>query len=293
MSDALLFNCPSCSAPLPAPEDAETVRCPYCYNTVIVPPGLRGEDETPSPQTISVTASNMVLNVEEIREQLAHDEKIEVIKRLRLATGLGLKEAQDVVEAIERGEDLQSVKIDSKKIGKIVGVTGASLTCVVVASILLVLATVLISLYFAFYRQGGEVVATVNEVIPTSMANVELQFGAEGLGVGQFTDPRTVAADREGNIYVGDYSTGRLQSFDAQGNFRWLVNLGEDNYIQALDIDGSGVLLMVSRGAIRRFATASGAELEQFPNPQGFYFEDLSVAPDGRLAVIADSEDFI
>jgi sugar lactone lactonase YvrE len=72
-----------------------------------------------------------------------------------------------------------------------------------------------------------------------------------------------------------------------------MANLGEDQYIQSLDVDHSGVLLLVSRGAIRRFDTADGRELEPFPNPQASYYEDLSVAPDGRIAVIANSEDVL
>jgi LSD1 subclass zinc finger protein len=265
MSEAQLFKCPSCGAPLHLAEDAETVRCPYCHNTVIVPPGVRGEAETPAAQKVTVFTSAQSLDMQEIRDLQAQDQEIEAAA--------------------------PAVTVDGKKIGKAIGVAGISLSCVVVAVLVLVLGAVLVSLYFAFGQNGVSLAPVLTEAIPASMASVELQFGAQGIGAGQLSDPRAIAADREGNIYVGDYSTGRLQAFDSQGGFLWLANLGEDQYIQALEADPSGVLLVVSRGAIRRFDAASGAELQPFPNPDDLSFEDLSLAPDGRLAVIVDGED--
>ena len=41
-----VFNCPSCSAPLQPNGAAATVQCPYCGESVVVPPGLR----TPAPR---------------------------------------------------------------------------------------------------------------------------------------------------------------------------------------------------------------------------------------------------
>lgn len=318
MSEALVFNCPSCGASLHASDDTDTINCPYCHNTVIVPPELRRLSQ-PAPLT---------LDLQEIRDQLATGERIEVVKRVRRATGLGLKEAEDVVEAVERGDNLQAAfeliaafmpgsqaaddpvveadlkalagetaqpptSLDARQAAKAFGVVGGSLSCIVIGSIALVLAVVVISLGFAFSQQGGPLAPLVNRLNPAAWVKVELQFGEAGIGPGQFTDPRTVAADPAGNIYAGDFGTGRLQSFDSQGNFRWLVNLGEDQYIQSLGIDRSNVLLVVSRGVIRRFDTADGRELGPFPNPQEAYFEDLYVAPDGRIAVIANSEDVL
>jgi ribosomal protein L7/L12 len=43
---------------------------------------------------------------DEMRRLIAGDKKIEAIKVVREATGLGLKEAKDLVEAAERGEPI-------------------------------------------------------------------------------------------------------------------------------------------------------------------------------------------
>ena len=43
-----------------------------------------------------------------------------------------------------------------------------------------------------------------------------LSFGEEGTGPGMLKDPRAIGVDRNGNIYVADYSDGRIQIFDPQ-----------------------------------------------------------------------------
>lgn len=69
-----------------------------------------GRDLTGPPRTLSqpnaaktvVTVRTETIDDEEIRELVRQNRKIEAIKRLRDATGLGLKEAKDAVEALER-----------------------------------------------------------------------------------------------------------------------------------------------------------------------------------------------
>lgn len=73
-----------------------------------------GRDLTAPPRTLSrpvaarpvapldiETVDIEAIDDEGIRELLRQNRKIEAIKRLRDATGLGLKEAKDAVEAIE------------------------------------------------------------------------------------------------------------------------------------------------------------------------------------------------
>jgi hypothetical protein len=47
------FKCPSCGGPLDyAGGEALTVRCPFCSNSVIVPPELRSEQAAPPPARV-------------------------------------------------------------------------------------------------------------------------------------------------------------------------------------------------------------------------------------------------
>jgi DNA-directed RNA polymerase subunit RPC12/RpoP len=315
MNEATTFHCPSCSAPLEAPAGLASLRCPYCGSTVIPPQATSG-----SAQPGTAVTSRVSIDFQEYRDLLAQGEKMEAIKRLRLATGLGLKQSKDIIDALERGEDMTAVgellgELSGQAIGdvmgsigigqpeaqsrggkqaaKAAGIAGISLTCGVIAFIVFVLMLTLIPVFFAMAAEGGPLAPLWNQINPRSAVSIELRFGEEGIGAGQLTDPRAIAADEGGNIYVADYSTGRLQSFDPDGSFRWLANLGEDSYVDALDVAGDGALLVVARGALRRFNLADGSELPPPTLPEEYYFEDVNVAPDGHIAAIVDSEDIL
>jgi len=49
------------------------------------------------------------------------------------------------------------------------------------------------------------------------------QFGSFGEGEGQFLDPRGLAVDHEGNVYVVDDTAGTLSKFAASGKLMWRV----------------------------------------------------------------------
>lgn len=99
--------------------------------------------------------------------------------------------------------------------------------------------------------------------------------GPLSLGDGQFDDPWGVAVDAAGTIYVADTWNGRIQVFDANGNFlrKWGVfnvtngELGDANALygpRGLAIDLEGNLLVTDTGNKRiiRFA-ADGQPLQQ------------------------------
>ena len=44
-------------------------------------------------------------------------------------------------------------------------------------------------------------------------------WGERGDKPGEFNTPHTIAADAQGNIYVGDRGNGRIQVFDGDGKF--------------------------------------------------------------------------
>lgn len=58
--------------------------------------------ETPRQPPIISRSSASIENDSEVRTLIAHGNKIAAIKRVRDMTGLGLKEAKDYVDAIER-----------------------------------------------------------------------------------------------------------------------------------------------------------------------------------------------
>jgi len=93
------FECPNCQANLDydAQTQALTVRCPYCNSTVIVPDTLR-QQRGQNAQQPEVLA--------QIVQLVQNGRKIEAIKLFRETFNVGLKEAKDVVDAIQRQEDI-------------------------------------------------------------------------------------------------------------------------------------------------------------------------------------------
>jgi DNA-binding beta-propeller fold protein YncE len=114
-------------------------------------------------------------------------------------------------------------------------------------------------------------------------ASIALKFGSEGIGAGSFTDARHIAVDAEGHIYVGDYTGGRVQVFDAAGKFitQWMVDAKMP--LRGLAADRRGTVYVVQSGKIRRYEGASGKLLGDVAYNEGNAFDDVVVAADGGL----------
>ena len=64
--------------------------------------------------------------------------------------------------------------------------------------------------------------------------NITGSFGEPGTGQGQFNTPHTIAADKDGNVYVGDRGNGRIQVFDASGKFLRMITQMNDVTLPAV-----------------------------------------------------------
>jgi DNA-binding beta-propeller fold protein YncE len=109
------------------------------------------------------------------------------------------------------------------------------------------------------------------------------RFGSEGIGPGMFKDARSVGVDGSGNIYVGEYSGGRVQVFDSAGQFQtqWMVD--PKMPLRALAADRKGTVYVVQSGMINRYEGASGKLIGSIPFAGGWGFDDVVTTPDGGL----------
>lgn len=314
------FQCPNCHAPLEYDEvhAAATVRCEYCGSTVIVPEVLRGAVRKP------VSGMNQAFVLAEAAQLVQRGQKIEAIKRVREAFGMGLKEAKDVADAIERHETvhLGEMSAGSAQIGMASGSTYPPVQVQTARSPWLRIGCALLVLLIVgafvvpFLLSGGimwwvgsqaeeagvfEVVEQALEgtaVFPSistdsiapeepAFAQVVQQFGGqEGIGPGFFNDTRRLAVDGAGNIYAGDYSNGRIQVFDAAGNFLSQMNVGEDVYMTSMTVDRQGIVYVGYRQQILRFDGTTGAALD--PLPYQMDARTMATAPDGSLVIMAE-----
>src|SRR5215831_6912593 len=116
-----------------------------------------------------------------------------------------------------------------------------------------------------------------------AFASQTMKFGSEGIGPGMMTDARSIAVDGQGNIYVGEYSGGRIQMFDANGNFitQWIADAKMP--LRGLAADRKGTVYVVQRGTITRYDSQTGKALGAITYPDGDGFDDVTTSPDGGL----------
>jgi sugar lactone lactonase YvrE/DNA-directed RNA polymerase subunit RPC12/RpoP len=250
MSKAVSFQCPTCGAPLDYAGGVEpTIRCPYCHTSVIVPEELRTKS-TPTPSVvISYAPTAEVPGSSFTRlERRSGSKLVWIILAVALILTL-------VVGAIPFLGMLGAF-----------GIMGAVMPKGVIPQEIDSLVTV-----------------AAQEVQSGGFASVALTFGGEGTGPGLFSDARHVAVDGQGNIYVGEYSDGRVQVFDPSGNFVSLFMVDAETPLRGLAADRKGIVYVVQGGNILRYEGASGKLLGPMAYPEGTGFDDVKVASDGGL----------
>jgi predicted RNA-binding Zn-ribbon protein involved in translation (DUF1610 family) len=93
-------QCPSCGAPVDYPAAGQTLHCPYCGNTLVVPPEQRQQSapaadfNTPAPGSLTTLVAQAV-------QQGQHDKAVEL---LRTWAYLSQKEAEDLANRIASGK---------------------------------------------------------------------------------------------------------------------------------------------------------------------------------------------
>ena len=314
------FQCPNCRASLDYDSDSQaaTIRCDYCNSTIIVPESLRQAGRLSGP---ALAASGQAERLAEIA-QLAHSgQKIQAIKLFRDTFHTGLKEAKDAVEAMERHEavrfdDLTIVASTPVQLGAAAPGLRRWVSCLILAIVVIVglgaLIPILIGGGLAFLTvssvetAAGTPDAAINLLstqLPAALAqstqppaatatpglaSVVWQMGGqEGIGPGFFNDTRRLGLDGAGNIYTGDYSGGRVQVFDADGEFLGQWNAGSELYMIAMAVDRQGVVYVVDGGQIMRYEGLTGTPLGPLPYAGQASFRHVATAADGSVVAFA------
>ncbi|MBT3637165.1 MAG: hypothetical protein HN531_09510 [Opitutae bacterium] len=129
------------------------------------------------------------------------------------------------------------------------------------------------------------------------------EIGQEGTGPGQFNQPRGVAYDSSGNLWVTDYGNHRIQIFDQNGNF--IRQFGEYSeyvtfrqaYASVMDGDGKiyvseqqnhRVVVLSEDGKFERVVATKGTQTGQVTSPRGLALDqtgNLYVADSGNKRV--------
>lgn len=310
------FRCPACSAPLEF-EGKMMQKCAFCQSNVIVPADvMRNSDNFGGVGALDFgDLSNLTgkaLQLAEIQRLIQSGNKIQAIKIFRETFGVGLKEAKDAVEALERGEsiDISGMRLQTanfrpnvptKKVPKSVGFAiGGSILGTVVITSLLIFAIIAVVFYVVFTNlsdarfdsQQSRPVTDKNPQFPKmpgvkdekteSIAQEILKFGGEGIGAGKFKDNRTIAVDSNGRIFSADYLGGRTQMFDKDGNFQLQITSDTAKVVDALAVDRKGNLFILQGYDLHRVKSETG---ESLGKTKIDYATDLAIGLDGKIYV--------
>lgn len=249
-----VMDCPSCGATLAVP-DAETFVCDYCGKRIVIPPALR------SPQAPA-------------DKQASQGDQDAVNKKAWRQISPAEMDYRQKQQWRSRFISLVAMSIALFLIG-------------------LVLAIVMLFNPASSSRDTIESSGVELNITPlptmVQFARLEMAFGSQGSHAGQLDDARSIAVDPRGNIFVADYSTGRVNKFDPQGNFLQLIQVlspqeGENCYTRKIVTDDQGNLYTTCAGQIIKYNTQDGRLLLTIPDqwPE-IYYESVTVAPDGNL----------
>jgi sugar lactone lactonase YvrE len=254
-------------------------------------------------------AGEQVAAIGEIAAQLAAGRKIEAIKVYRETFGVGLKEAKDAVETLQKtgtltvtGQRLNvalppaSTNSGGRAIGCIITavvvvIVGVTILPLLIPAVLTVVvglpaADSAVELVERAVEEGAVARPTASPMPSPTPTPPYTRFGREGIAPGQFTDARRIAVDGAGYVYVGEWDGGRIQRFDPSGNFDsfWLVD--PDQAVTGLAANREGTVYVVQATAVSRFNGAGGEPLGDLPPEAGDHIDGLAVAPDGQLVAI-------
>ena len=297
MTEAL--KCPSCSAPLQPPAgNATTMRCPYCNTTVM----LRADSDSPAAgQGQDVAAFGPMISDALEKAKLAgllrQGSKIEAIKFYRQTYNTDLHTAKAAIDQMAAPTNTLPGRASNDPVAQAVKIasSGAKL------GIGIALATTLFVIFiisFAMHSVPNALVNSTRTITtpsfipslpavpalpppPPAFADMKLEFGSEGIGAGQFKDSRSICIDNTGKIYVGEYSDGRIQTFDQTGKFLSEWTLGKGKYLQDLTADHQGNLYVVTAEKITRYDAATHMPLNDFESttdPNSYDPEEYSDA---------------
>jgi DNA-binding beta-propeller fold protein YncE/DNA-directed RNA polymerase subunit RPC12/RpoP len=263
-----LFRCPTCGASLPVP-DAPSVKCQYCGSNVLVPPEYRpAKQPEPGAYTPQVVIQVPAQSTEEW-------------------SGKGRRSLGGILAVI------MILVVVCVVTTWVLSMAGVFSTTALISKSINTIST---------QAPGNLAIATPIKPAATALptkapVDVALKFGGEGSGAGQFDDPRYIALDPDNNIFIADYSDGRIQKFDPSGKFLQLINVEPDRnqntIIRDMATDFSGSLFIVRGGDILVYNSADGKLINTIPGKfPNLSYDMLAIDAANNLYAISEGAGF-
>ncbi|GAP09773.1 protein containing NHL repeat [Bellilinea caldifistulae] len=252
-----------------------------------------------SSQTFTLSGED----ANQIMQLLNKGQEDQALQLYRQITGAGAEDAQRAVAAMRLASRLmeQPTPLNNQQTARIAkGAASifAFSSCLTFLIISLVSLLTVGIVFWALVSDGGPLESWWLTVNPFGRERVVLSFGKEGIGNGSFDDPRHIAVDPQGNIYVSDYRSGRIQQFDPQGNFLnlWIeegtpqASTSNKPTIFSLAVSRDGILHIVHDGAIYRRNVADGSSLPPI-QLERTSIQQVFLTSTGKIGIVANGDD--
>lgn len=138
-----------------------------------------------------------------------------------------------------------------------------------------------VAVFFMIGEEGPN--REVVDPVASDMGEETIRFGSKGTGPGYFTDARSIGVDARGNLYVGEYRSGRVQVFTGTGEFLAEWRSPVEGTIQSMEVSREGIVHLVQGGEIVRLQGVTGELIGLVEYDQGPGFSDLSITSDGTI----------
>ncbi len=265
-----IFKCAACSAPLEF-EGTMMQKCGFCGGTVVVPPEMFYAAEARGK-----AANGEDPRLAAVRAELERGNKIGAIKLYFETFKTDLRTAKDAVDAMD-----PQFAGGRRRRRSGFGISVAVLSALVVAVAGIVFAFLMVPAPATLMAEESSGRVAASGAQPET---VELmRIGGKGTGAGRFEDNREVAVDGTGNIYSADYSGGRMQRFDAEGNFsgQWLLEDG--SLVFSIAANRAGTLYVLTNRGIRAYEGATGKLLAKVDERR---LRGLAVTLEGNVVAV-------
>ena len=113
----------------------------------------------------------------------------------------------------------------------------------------------------------------------------------QGTGQGAIDPPNRLSLDAEGNIFVADYITGRIQKFDPEGTFIFSWISEGDTPLLSLAVTRDGQVLASRNNGVQVYDGNTGEKIGAIQSGTFGGFENLIVLPDRSMLGIPWAKD--
>lgn len=299
------FHCPNCHASLDHDTDQQTVSCPYCNTTVVVPEELRSKSADASSR-FEVYDDNSMAVLLEITKLVRNGKFDDAAFLYEEAFDMSPAAARQAVQQMSMGGGTTTTILTTPTYQRRGGGgAGFMMVLVILVGVLVYSGYMMVQSQPELLEQlppevasligevAPDMIEEIEQILPTPIpgfADVTLAFGEEGNGPGRFTDPRHIGVDAEGMIYTADWEGGRVQVFQPDGTFvtSWMADVdGDEDYIESMAVSRQGIIFLQRIRTIFAYEGSTGELLYQVELDENA--ADLFANIDGGFSVYLNS----